>query len=87
MPSSNDDDVVINEFKKTKKDWDNAYIQTQSHIKSIEKHGLNKEKGELSLARLNGLAQDGLAMLSSAQFNLDLLIPQLPSDEDVQNLS
>ncbi|GJT07857.1 hypothetical protein Tco_0842319 [Tanacetum coccineum] len=43
------------------------------------------QKEDLSLARLNGLAQDGLAMLSSAQFNLDLLIPQLPSDEHVQN--
>nr|GEV13046.1 sec20 family protein [Tanacetum cinerariifolium] len=84
MPSNDENDVVINEFKKTKKDWDNAYIQTQSHIKSIEKHGFNKNN-EVSLARLNGLAQDGLAMLSSAQFNLDLLIPQLPTDEHVQN--
>ncbi|PWA43725.1 sec20 family protein [Artemisia annua] len=82
---SSDNDLVITEFNKTKKDWDNAYIQTQSHIKSIENHGINNINKELSLARLNGLAQDGLAMLSSAQFNLDLLIPQLPTDEHVQN--
>ncbi|RVW34987.1 Copia protein [Vitis vinifera] len=34
---------------------------------------------------LNGLAQDGLALLSSLQFNLDLLAPQLPTDEDIQS--
>ena len=45
-------------------------------------YGLDNAK-DLSLARLNVLAQDGLAMLSTSQFNLDLLIPQLPIDEHV----
>ncbi|XP_042967350.1 uncharacterized protein LOC122300626 isoform X2 [Carya illinoinensis] len=38
-----------------------------------------------SLPRLNGLAQDGLASLSSLQFKLDLLAPQLPADDEVQS--
>ncbi|KAH7839549.1 hypothetical protein Vadar_005601 [Vaccinium darrowii] len=46
-----------------------------------------KSKGESavnSLPRLNAIAQDGVALLSSLQFNLDLLAPQLPTDDEVQ---
>ncbi|KAH0934603.1 hypothetical protein HID58_011720, partial [Brassica napus] len=43
-------------------------------------------KEKVSLLRLNGLAQDGLSILISLQFNLDLLAPQLPSDDHVQPL-
>ncbi|KAK9057565.1 hypothetical protein SSX86_022401 [Deinandra increscens subsp. villosa] len=84
-------DIVVEEFNKTKKDWDEAYVQTLAHIQAIQNHGKlrstgdnNAEKKE-SLPRLNGLAQDGLATLSAAQFNLDLLIPQLPTDDHIQN--
>lgn len=101
--SSSSIDIVINEFNKTKKNWDDAYLQTLAHIQSIEQYGKSKSKSTAgdgtgtgdgdgsgdkkndSLPRLNGLAQDGLAMLTTAQFNLDLLIPQLPSDDHVQN--
>ncbi|KAM0004641.1 hypothetical protein Hdeb2414_s0007g00233971 [Helianthus debilis subsp. tardiflorus] len=83
-------DIVVEEFNKTKKDWDEAYLQTLAHIQAIEQYGKSRSKGEdtgnkESLPRLNGLAQDGLAMLSAAQFNLDLLVPQLPTDDHIQN--
>ncbi|XP_076915275.1 uncharacterized protein LOC143574572 [Bidens hawaiensis] len=81
-------DIVVDEFNKIKKDWDEAYLQTLTHIQSIEQHGKSKPTDagtKESLPRLNGLAQDGLAMLSAAQFNLDLLIPQLPTEDHIQN--
>ncbi|KAE8714661.1 MUTL protein isoform 1 [Hibiscus syriacus] len=46
---------------------------------------MEETKIKNSLPRLNGLAQDGLALLNSLQFNLDLLAPQLPTDEEVQS--
>ncbi|KAK1426886.1 hypothetical protein QVD17_15566 [Tagetes erecta] len=85
LSSSSSTDIVVNEFNKTKKDWDEAYIQTQTHIQSIGKTRSTDVGKKDSLPRLNGLAQDGLAMLSAAQFNLDLLIPQLPTDLHIQN--
>ncbi|KAI7726594.1 hypothetical protein M8C21_011992, partial [Ambrosia artemisiifolia] len=85
--SSSPTDIVVEEFNKTKKDWDEAYLQTLSHIQSIEQYGKSRsnDNNKESLPRLNGLAQDGLAMLSAAQFNLDLIIPQLPTDDHIQN--
>ncbi|KAK1428668.1 hypothetical protein QVD17_17507 [Tagetes erecta] len=86
--SSSTTDIVVDEFNKTKKDWDEAYIQTLTHIQSIQQFGKTRSTDvgkKESLPRLNGLAQDGLAMLSAAQFNLDLLIPQLPTDDHIQN--
>ncbi|KAI3830006.1 hypothetical protein L1987_04138 [Smallanthus sonchifolius] len=88
--ASSPTDIVVEEFNKTKKDWDDAYVQTLAHIQAIEEHGKFRSAGDdvgkkESLPRLNGLAQDGLAMLSAAQFNLDLLIPQLPTDDHIQN--
>ncbi|KAK1428733.1 hypothetical protein QVD17_17573 [Tagetes erecta] len=80
--------LSVDEFNKTKKDWDEAYIQTLTHIQSIQQFGKTRSTDvgkKESLPRLNGLAQDGLAMLSAAQFNLDLLIPQLPTDDHIQN--
>ncbi|KAJ0799143.1 hypothetical protein HanLR1_Chr00c2191g0837091 [Helianthus annuus] len=73
-------DIVVEEFNKTKKDWDEAYLQTLAHIQAIQQYGKSRSNAgnKESLPRLNGLAQDGLAMLSAAQFNLDLLVPQLP---------
>ncbi|KAJ0622292.1 hypothetical protein HanIR_Chr01g0018341 [Helianthus annuus] len=80
-------DIVVEEFNKTKKDWDEAYLQTLAHIQAIQQYGKSRSNAgnKESLPRLNGLAQDGLAMLSAAQFNLDLLVPQLPTDDHIQN--
>ncbi|XP_022749012.1 uncharacterized protein LOC111298558 [Durio zibethinus] len=81
-------DKVVEEVEKTKKEWDEAYAKTQEHIKEIQEYGkstIEETKNKNSLPRLNGLAQDGLALLNSLQFNLDLLAPQLPTDEEVQS--
>ncbi|KAE9463521.1 hypothetical protein C3L33_04570, partial [Rhododendron williamsianum] len=82
-------DKVVEAVDKAKKEWDEAYKRTKHTIESIERFGV-KSTGESgadqvknSLPRLNGLAQDGVALLSSLQFNLDLLAPQLPTDDDV----
>ncbi|XP_071738405.1 uncharacterized protein [Rutidosis leptorrhynchoides] len=88
--SSSSTDIVVEEFNKTKKDWDDAYLQTLAHIQAIENYGKkssddNDNKNKESLQRLNGLAQDGIATLTTAQFNLDLLTPQLPSDDHIEN--
>ncbi|XWS39116.1 hypothetical protein CRYUN_Cryun18bG0022600 [Craigia yunnanensis] len=81
-------DKVVEEVEKTKKEWDETYAKTQEHIKEIQEYGkstLEETKNKNSLPRLNGLAQDGLALLNSLQFNLDLLAPQLPTDEEVHS--
>ncbi|KAK8623831.1 hypothetical protein V6N13_065194 [Hibiscus sabdariffa] len=81
-------DKVVEEVEKTKKEWDEAYSKTQQHIKEIQEYGKStteETKNKSSLPRLNGLAQDGLSLLNSLQFNLDLLAPQLPTDEEVQS--
>ncbi|XP_012482036.1 uncharacterized protein LOC105796780 [Gossypium raimondii] len=81
-------DKVVEEVEKTKKEWDEAYSKTQQHIKEIQEYGnstMEETKNKNSLPRLNGLAQDGLALLNSLQFNLDLLAPQLPTDDEVQS--
>ena len=81
-------DKVVEEVEKTKKEWDKANAKTQEHIKEIQEYGkstLEETKNKNSLPRLNGLAQDGLALLNSLQFNLDLLAPQLPTEEKVKS--
>lgn len=81
-------DKVVEEVEKVKKEWDEAYTKTQDHIKSIQeygKSGRSKEDQNNSLARLNGIAQDGLALLSSLHFNLDLHAPQLPTQQEVDS--
>ncbi|XP_058223245.1 uncharacterized protein LOC131332951 [Rhododendron vialii] len=82
-------DKVVEAVDKAKKEWDEAYKRTKNTIESIERYGV-KSTGESgadqvknSLPRLNGIAQDGVALLSSLQFNLDLLVPQLSMDDDV----
>lgn len=80
-------DEVVEEYVKTRKEWDETYGKTQEHIKSIQEFGKSRESSTTSknsLPRLNGLAQDGLALLNSLQFKLDLLAPQLPSDDQVE---
>lgn len=83
-------DKVVEAVEKAKKEWDEAYTRIQEHIKAIEEYGKSREErnsSSHSLPRLNGLAQDGLALLSSLQFKLDLLAPQLPTDDEVQSAS
>ncbi|PNY10684.1 sec20 family protein [Trifolium pratense] len=81
-------DKVVEEVEKVKKEWNEAYSKTQDHIKAIGeygKSGRSKEDEKNSLARLNGIAQDGLSFLSSLDFNLDLLAPQLPTQQEVDS--
>ncbi|XP_010513385.1 PREDICTED: uncharacterized protein LOC104789373 [Camelina sativa] len=84
-------DEVVVEVEKTKREWEDAYEKTIEHIMAIQEYGKSRRGGEggeekeMSLQRRNGLAQDALSLLNSLQFNLDLLAPQLPSDDQVQS--
>ncbi|XP_057433273.1 uncharacterized protein LOC130726069 [Lotus japonicus] len=80
-------DKVVEEVEKVKREWDEACGKTQLHIKAIADYGKSgRPKDEInSLARLNGMAQDGLALLSSLHFTLDLLAPQLPTEKEVES--
>ncbi|KAL8048287.1 hypothetical protein ABFX02_07G054300 [Erythranthe guttata] len=84
-------DQVAEEVERVKKDFEETYSQTLKHIDSIQDYGKTSRIGieeaekKKSLPRLNGLAQDGLNTLQSLQFDLDLLAPQLPSVDDVEN--
>ncbi|XP_054806581.1 uncharacterized protein LOC129309190 [Prosopis cineraria] len=79
-------DEVVEEVEKVKREWYETYSKTQEHIKAIGEYGKSGRSEEKnSLPRLNGIAQDGLALLSSLQFRLDLLAPQLPTDEEVES--
>ncbi|KAK6161186.1 hypothetical protein DH2020_004567 [Rehmannia glutinosa] len=87
-------DQVAEEVEKVKKDFQETYNQTLKHIDSIQEYGkksritnpseVEEAEKKDSLPRLNGLAQDGLNVLQSLQFNLDLLAPQLPVVDDVE---
>ncbi|CAN8258275.1 unnamed protein product [Cochlearia groenlandica] len=94
-----EDEVVI-EVEKTKREWEESYEKTIEHILAIQNYGKSKrEEGEgegdgervssssssSSLQRLNGLAQDSLSLLNSLKSNLDLLSPQLPSDDKIRS--
>ena len=69
-------DKVVEVVETTKKESDEAYSWAKEHIKAIEEYSKSREEQNLnSLPRLNGLAQDTLALLSSLQFRLDLLAP------------
>ncbi|KAL7145057.1 hypothetical protein ABFS83_07G053300 [Erythranthe nasuta] len=84
-------DQVAEEVERVKKDFEETYNQTLKHIDSIQDYGktprieIEEAEKKKSLPRLNGLAQDGLNTLQSLQFDLDLLAPQLPSVDDVEN--
>ncbi|KAJ7979772.1 Sec20 family protein [Quillaja saponaria] len=80
-------DKVVEEVEKVKREWNDTYVKTQEHIKAIEKYGILVKSMEEknSLPRLNGIVQDGLALLSSLQFKLDVLAPQLPTVEEVES--
>lgn len=77
----------MEEAEKVKREWYETYGKTQENIKTIGEYGKSggDKEEKNSLARLNGIAQDGLALLSSLQFKLDLLAPQLPTDEEVES--
>lgn len=80
-------DEVSKAAEDVKKEWDQTYLQVQEHIRTIEgcgKSGRGTEDAN-SLPRLNGSAQDGLALLRSLQFRLDLLAQQLPTEEEAQS--
>ncbi|KAK1267114.1 hypothetical protein QJS04_geneDACA000102 [Acorus gramineus] len=79
-------DEVVLAVQKVKDEWNQTFPQTQGHIKAIEacgKSGRGSEEAN-SLPRLNGAAQDGLALLRSLQFRLDVLAQQLPTEEEIQ---
>ncbi|KAK6914174.1 Sec20, partial [Dillenia turbinata] len=83
-------DEVAEEVERVKKEREETINRTREHIRLIEEYGKKSGSGRASeeknsLQRLNGLAQDGLALLESFQFELDLLAPQLPSPDDVQS--
>ncbi|RYR63158.1 hypothetical protein Ahy_A04g020953 isoform B [Arachis hypogaea] len=81
-------DKVTEEVEKVKKEWDETCRKTQEHITEIARYGRSaspNDQEQNSLPRLNAIAQDGLALLSSLIFKLDLLAPQLPTDSEVQS--
>ncbi|KAL1320523.1 hypothetical protein HN51_065200 [Arachis hypogaea] len=81
-------DKVTEEVEKVKKEWDETCRKTQEHITEIAQYGRSgrpNDQEQNSLPRLNAIAQDGLALLSSLIFKLDLLAPQLPTDSEVQS--
>lgn len=80
-------DEIVKSVEEVKKQWDERSFETQGHIKAIEDYGKSRDiSGEKnSLPRLNGLAQDGLAMLNSLLLKLDILAPQLPTYDEVQS--
>ena len=67
-------DEVVQAVKNVE-EWDQTVVQIQEHVKAIEGCGKSKRGTEEanSLPRLNGAAQDGLPLLRSMQFRLDLL--------------
>ncbi|KZV16629.1 hypothetical protein F511_12085 [Dorcoceras hygrometricum] len=84
-------DPVVAEVEKIKEDFQETYTQTRKHIYSIQEYGktlridkTEEEGSKESLPRINGLVQDGLKMMQSLQFRLDLLAPQMPSVEDAE---
>ncbi|GAA0155727.1 hypothetical protein LIER_13395 [Lithospermum erythrorhizon] len=79
-------DQVVKEVEKINQEYQETCNQTLLHINSIQEYGKNAklQNPSSSLQRLNGVAQDGLNLLKSLQFKLDLLAPQLPSHQQVQ---
>lgn len=80
-------DRVQEAVEKAKKNWDEVHGRIEETICSIQgfgKSGSLPGEQKDSLPRLNGVAQDGLAQLESLRFDLDLLAPQLPNDDEVE---
>ncbi|KAI3863877.1 hypothetical protein MKW98_031469 [Papaver atlanticum] len=82
------DDEVTQAVKKVIEEWEETSSSVENNVKAIEAFGTSVDgltKEENSHQRLNGLAQDGLALLRSLQFRLDLLSQQLLTEEQVQS--
>ncbi|MCL7050998.1 hypothetical protein MKW94_010122 [Papaver nudicaule] len=82
------EDEVTQAVEKVIKEWEETSSSIENTVKAIEGFGTSIDgmaKEENSHQRLNGLAQDGLALLRSLQFRLDLLTPQLPTEEQVES--
>ncbi|KAI3984665.1 hypothetical protein MKX01_039282 [Papaver californicum] len=82
------DDEVTQAVEKVIKEWEETSSSVENNVKAIEGFGTSVDgmtKEENSHQRLNGLAQDGLALLRSLQFRLDLLAQQLLTEEQVQS--
>lgn len=91
-------DPVVEEANKVKKEFEEKHNQILEHINLIQEYGkartslllspetalAEENLSKISLPRLNGLAQDCLNLLQSLHFKLDLLVPQLPSDDQVK---
>ncbi|KAJ0974315.1 hypothetical protein J5N97_016280 [Dioscorea zingiberensis] len=86
-PRRSEMDEVVQAVADLKKEWEQTSVQVRERVKAIEACG-NSGRGTeeaSSLPRLNGAAQDGLALLRSMQFKLDLLAPQLPTFKESQS--
>ncbi|RZC89776.1 hypothetical protein C5167_035771 [Papaver somniferum] len=82
------DDEVTQAVEKVIKEWEETSSSVENNVKAIQAFGTSVDgmtKEENSHQRLNGLAQDGLALLRSLQFRLDLLAQQLLTEEQVQS--
>ena len=77
-------DEVVEAVEKAKKEWEETYSKAQQHVKAIQDYDA-ASSSSVSLPRLNGLAQDCLALLQSLQFQIDLLAPQLPTDDQIKS--
>ncbi|GAV74893.1 Sec20 domain-containing protein [Cephalotus follicularis] len=78
-------DEVVEEVEKVKKEWEDGYAKAQQHINAIQNYTTTTTRSENSLARLNALAHDSLALLNSLHFKLDLLSPQLPDHHHIKS--
>ncbi|KAI3884799.1 hypothetical protein MKX03_002831 [Papaver bracteatum] len=82
------DNEVAQAVEKAIKEWEETSSSIENNVKAIEGFGTSVDgltEEESSHHRLNGLAEDGLALLRSLQFRLDLLAQQLLTEEQVQS--
>lgn len=78
-------DEVAKTIEKVRSEWVGTFSKAMEHVKEIEACGrLGKGTEEAtSLPRLNGLVQDGLSVLRSLQFRIDLLAQQMDTQDGV----
>lgn len=80
-------DEVAEAVAKVIKEWDQIFLQTKEYVEKIGtcgKSGKGPEEAS-ALPRLNRSAQDGLSVLRSLLFKLDLFAPQLSSSEEIES--
>ncbi|CAN6469144.1 unnamed protein product [Victoria cruziana] len=78
-------DAVIEAVEKLKKEWDKTVNEMVGHVREIEGYGKPGKETLNTLPRLNAAVQDGLSLLRSLQFRLDLLSEQLPTEEEINS--